>query len=71
VNTKSLLQLLARLALCAAIVGAVWGGLNTLEVASRTEIDATASTEAALANLAKVPVAAPLVLQLTVLLRGR
>lgn len=71
VKTKFLLPLMLRLALCAAVVAAAWGGLEALEVASRTDPKTPVSPDMALAGLAQVPVATPLVLQLTALLRKR
>lgn len=70
-KTKFLIPLILRLALCAAVVAAAWGGLEALEVASRVDSKAPGSPEMALAGLAHVPVATPLVLQLTELLRKR
>lgn len=71
VKTKFLPQLLARSALCAALAAAAWVGLESLEFAARSENGASATTDIAMASLAKVPVAAPWVLQLSALLRGR
>ncbi|MBI2512704.1 MAG: hypothetical protein HYV96_12050 [Opitutae bacterium] len=70
-KTKFLPQLLARVALCAALAAAAWAGLESLEFAARSENGAAASADIAMTSLAKVPVAAPWVLQLTALLRGR
>lgn len=70
-KTKFLLPLILRLALCAAVVAAAWGGLEALEVASRTDSKTPVSPEMALAGLTHVPVAMPLVVQLTALLRKR
>lgn len=70
-KTKFLLPLILRLALCAAVVAAAWGGLEALELASRTDAKPPGSPEMALAGLTRVPVATPLVLQLTALLRKR
>lgn len=70
-KTKFLPQLLLRIALCAVLGALAWVGLGSLEFAARAEDDASASTEIAMAGLATVPVAAPWLLQLNALLRGR
>ena len=70
-KTKFLLPLLLRLTLGVALLAAALGGLEALELASRPEGKAATTTDVALAGLASVPVAAPWVLQVTALLRGR
>lgn len=70
-KTKLLLPLIARLALCAAVVAAAWGGLQALEIASHTDSKTPVSADMALAGLTQVPVATPLMLQLAALLRER
>lgn len=71
VKTKFLPQLLLRIALCAVLGAAAWVGLGSLETDARADGDASASTDIAMAGLATVPVAAPWLLQLSALLRGR
>lgn len=70
-KTKFLLPLIVRLALCAVVAAAAWGGLEALDLASRTESKSPVSPDMALAGLTQVPVATPFLLQLTALLRGR
>ncbi|MBI5423011.1 MAG: hypothetical protein HZA32_02920 [Opitutae bacterium] len=69
-KTNSVLRLLARATLCAAAAALAWGWIAALEQPPRPEISGE-SADLVIAGVARVPLAAPWVVQMTSLLRAR
>ncbi|MBX3738655.1 MAG: hypothetical protein KF715_18315 [Candidatus Didemnitutus sp.] len=69
-KTNSVLRLLVRVALCVAAAALAWGWIAALEQPPRSEASG-GSADMVIAGMARVPLAAPWVVQVSSLLRAR